>query len=232
MKYGLWTSGVADLWERVTVWYQNSALHDAVAFLVEKFFTVELHPYEHFNFSLSAGATIRNTILALAAGLILAAFFTVYTRTKLGGFVRKLIADGCLSEDSAKTLYELGYFRDAAIRRHLARGGPLSMVVRSVAAPAENADPGELPPQKKAAKSWKNFFLPAPKNKPDFPTARFYIPEDLRIRAEIRFEKKGSDKRTLIATVIAAVIVFSLLCQLVPEILQMADNLISILAPG
>jgi hypothetical protein len=65
----------------------------------------------------------------------------------------------------------------------------------------------------------------------DFTLARFYIPEDLKYRAELRFEQKGSGWLFVLLTVVVTPILASLICQFLPDLLQMCDNLISFLAP-
>ena len=65
----------------------------------------------------------------------------------------------------------------------------------------------------------------------DFLKTAFYIPEELRIRSEIRFEKKGSGWLPVIAVVALIIVVATVLCWLLPDIVQFADNLISVFAP-
>jgi hypothetical protein len=65
----------------------------------------------------------------------------------------------------------------------------------------------------------------------DFLTAKFYVPEDLRIRAEMRFNAKGSNWRSAILISVITVVVAGALCVLVPDLVQLADNIMSWLAP-
>ena len=65
----------------------------------------------------------------------------------------------------------------------------------------------------------------------DFLTARFYIPEDLRYRAEIRFEKKGSGWGIVALVAVLTVVVAILLCRFLPSLFTLADNIITMLAP-
>ena len=73
--------------------------------------------------------------------------------------------------------------------------------------------------------------LPEKAEKIDFLTARFYIPEDLRARAEVRFEKKGSSWGMVVLASVLTVVGAGLLCWLLPDIVQLADNIISVFAP-
>ncbi len=206
-------SGSVSLWERLSVWYQASFLSELLHYLSERYFSVQFGAYDNFSVSSGTGLVVRNIILALAIGFIAAALMTAYTRVVLGGFVRKLIAADALDASRARSLFELGYFRSVAIRRELSRGSSLRMVVRSSGEEAGAPANARKKPQL------------------DFLTARFYIPEELRYRAEIRFDKKGSGRLTVILVVVAIIITAAALCFFLPDVLQLADNLITVLSP-
>lgn len=270
----LFSSGGESFWERLASWYQNSLLHEILTYIGETYFTVELGAYENISIAPGSAAAVRNLILALAFGVILATVLTAYLRNILGGFVRKLLREEATSPDRAKTLTELGYFRSTTIRRELTRGSVLRMVVRcrekeeaeatlqaaetvlqetetslqdaeKVAGKgsevflqdAENvaADGSEETP-KKAENAHTSFKLSKSSAyqtaKIDFTTARFYIPEELRYRADVRFDRAGSGWRAVILTAIATIVVAALLCWLLPDILQFADNIISMTSPS
>ncbi len=199
-------SASGSLWERLVLWYQGSFFAELFDYLGERYFSVEFGKYENFSISSGAGVTARNIILALTLGIILAVFITAYTRVVLGGFVRTLLANDATSPESAKSLASLGYFRSVSIRRELTRGGSLRMVVRSA---EEVKDP----------------------KKTDFTAARFYIPEDLRYRAELRFDKKGSGWLPVILIATLAIIIAAALCIFLPDVLQLADNIITVFSP-
>ncbi len=246
----------SSVWEKIVAWYQNSLLHEILTYLNERYFTIEFGTYENFSIGYSTGATVRNIVLAIMLGLIAATVMMAYSRNHLGGFVRKLLKTESLSPETAKTLLELGYFRSTAIRRELSRGTILRMVVRRVgeegsgtAVPESTAvptaNPAEEEPEKPAEpaeetagdaeKSAEAAPKSAEKNaqvcKIDFLTARFYIPEELRYRAEVRFDKKGSGWLPVLLTAVVAVFLAAILCWLLPDLVRFADNLISWLAP-
>jgi len=208
------------LWEKISGWYQNSLLRELINYISEQYFTMELGTYDNFAISGTSGATLRNMILAVAAGIILASLMTLYNRRGLGGFVRRLIAEKADSPENAKTLMELGYFRSTMIRRELARGTALRMVVRS---PEKEAF------ENRETKTPKKGIEPAYKH--DFMTARFYIPEDLRARAEVRFDLKGSGWLPTLITIAVTVVAASLMCWFLPDLIQFADNIISFFSP-
>lgn len=221
--------GGETLWERISAWYQNSLLNEILTYIEERYFTVEFGSYDNFAISGSAGTTARNAILAMAIGIVVASIMTAYLRNGLGGFVRKLIAEEVNSPENAKTLTELGYFRSSMIRRELVRGSSLRMVVRC--RETEACEDAEREGQEIPENAKKTHTGVEKATKIDFCTAHFYIPEDLRYRAELRFDKKGSGWGPVILTSIAVIFVAAALCWFLPDVLQFADNLISMTAP-
>ena len=122
------------------------------------------------------------------------------------------------------------------IRRELTKGSFLRKIVRcreeeeflatqAHEREAKEAGEGSTEPRKNDTRAAKNDF------RIDFTNAHFYIPEDLKYRAELRFEQKGSGWLFVLLTVVFMPIIASLICQFLPDILQMCDNLITFLAP-
>ena len=233
------SSSDLSFWEKIAEWYQNSVLRELITYFYEKYFTIEFAAYENFSVADGLGTTLRGIILALAVGIIVSALLTARMRVGLGGFVKKLIREECLSPEKAKTLYELGYFRSPMIRRELERGSVLRMVVRcrerddqeSPDAPKTDADEDVKTNTEALEKPKKRIYVLQKAEKIDFATAHFYIPEDLRYRAEIRFDEKGSSWRSAILLTVGAVVVAALLCAFLPDVVAFVDNLISFFAP-
>jgi hypothetical protein len=65
----------------------------------------------------------------------------------------------------------------------------------------------------------------------DFTKDHFYIPEDLKYRAENRFSAKGSTWLYVVLTIVLVPVVVGLLCRLMPGILNLIDSLITFFAP-
>ena len=233
------SSSDLSFWERVAEWYQNSLIRELISYFTEKYFTIEFGTYENFSVADGFGATMRSLVLALTVGIVVAAIATARMRGGLGGFVKKLIKEECLSPESAKTLFELGYFRSPMIRRELERGTILRMVVhcrerdeRDDAKEEENAvSENAADTSQNLKKLQKRTYVLQKSEKIDFMTAHFYIPEDLRYRAEIRFEEKGSSWRSAILLIVAAVVIAALLCAFLPDVVAFIDNLITFFAP-
>jgi hypothetical protein len=65
----------------------------------------------------------------------------------------------------------------------------------------------------------------------DFTKDHFYIPEDLKYRAENRFNQKGTGWLSVVLTVVLVPLVVGLICRFMPNILQFADSIITFFAP-
>ena len=269
-----------NLWDRIAAWYQNSVFHDLFRHFADDVFGVELGNYEHLPVAAGSGNVIRGLILALLAGVLLAAGAAVYTKKVPGGFIRRLLAMGATDPDHAVTLAETGYFRSFGIRTDLKHGGALAKLVsrpgddgltlagtRPEATEPDGAETGpslteRLNADAKAGPKTDTVSLsgaetsaesdPGPdgtagnadddgkenkKNKKkgaeppvlapvDFLRDRFYVPEDLRIRAELRYEKAGSGIRGFLLTAVVAVAAAILLCRFLPNLLSLADNIV------
>ncbi len=263
-------SAGGSVWDRLAQWYQNSLLREIFVYLKERYFTVDFRVYENLSISPGNAVMIRNLILALGIAAIATAIVTAYTRGHLGGFVRALLKADATSPKNAKTLLELGYFRSTAIRRELARGSVLRMVVRcreeegetpeeadetidqdetetvereetveegaelheAAETPADTSEDDGAELEDAVTEAPEKAEKTAPSCKVNLSTAHFYIPEDLRYRAEFRFNKRGSGWLQVVITTVVAVVLSSVLCNLLPELFQFADNLISWLGPN
>ena len=71
--------------------------------------------------------------------------------------------------------------------------------------------------------------MPGPVAPVDFFRDRFYLPEDLRIRAELRFDRKGSGVRSFLLVAALTVAATILICHLLPPLLSLADSLLSMI---
>lgn len=170
--------------------------------------------------------SIRLLVLGLFLGGIIACVAAAYHKQVLGGIARRLIEKGCLSPESAMSAEELGYVKSPLAKNALVRSVSLRRVVRCV----EEDDFYEKQRSDKAAyeeKRAENKKLPRYKELEyigDAKTDRYYIPEELRIRAEIKFEKKGSGWISAVLSVIFMLILFFAVLLILPFVLQFLDN--------
>lgn len=225
-----------NLWDKIVRWYRGTLLYELIEHFVQVFFTVRPVSYDKITLTVDGARTARNVILALALGVILAAVGIFYTRRYPGGLVRALLKAGAHTPEKAMTLAELGYFYSIGVRLNLKRGGVLTKTVVRAGDP-EPPVPLELREEPPEA-ALKEQSEAAPKEavaadgaeqvpKPfDFVVDRFYIPEVLRYRAEVRYTQKGSGVLPLVLTVILTMIGSGLLCRYLPNILSLVDWLL------
>ena len=197
-------------------------------YLEGKYFSVDVGRYEHISIGSGSLVTLQKIVLGICLGVIVAAVIVCYDKNRLGAFVRKIVKEQALWPDKAKTLPELGFYRNGGVKASLRSPHKLGRVVHcvekeqyrekvEVARVAYIAEHGNE----------EGFFMP--EYHMDFKNDHFYIPDDLHYRAEVRFENRGSGWRAFILVCIIAVIAAALICFLLPDMIQLVDNMIGIL---
>lgn len=195
----------------------------------EDFFT-DLFAYAYYpnlNMDTDSLIFVKNIILGIFIGLCIASFGAVYNKRVLGKFVRKLLKEECLSTESAKTLGELGVIQNYAIRNAVRKSVSLRRVVRCKEEEEflaeqekqrlefENATNGD----KKASFKEEKFEI-------DTANDHFYIPEEMKYMADVKFESRGTTWLGAIFFVVIMAIVFVVLIIFLPDIFQMLDNFV------
>ena len=208
------TSVSTSSWELIATWYQNSTLGELVAYFKETYFTIHFGAYDNFSVTERTTETVNTVIPALVWGIIIAAIATFYSRRVVGSFVRTLCEKEAFSPQKGVTLFDTGLFRSTVVRRELSKSAFLRKVVFCREEQAFLVEKGN-------DASYKI----------DFTRDHFYIPEDLKYRAEIRYSTKGSTWLYVVLTVILVPVVVGLLCRFMPNILQAVDSLITFFAP-
>ena len=211
---------------------QPTLIEELWEFLSDKYFTLDIAQYDNLNLSLGNGGVINLSwaIMAFCFGMVLAAIFGVYEKRGLGEFVRKLLFEECYTPESAKTLYQLGYRKNAAVRGALRRGS-LSKVV--VCVQKEQYD-------KQIAQKRAEYEQYATKDSPPFKsipykinyqTDTFYIPKDASYAAEMRYNKRGSGVGAVLISIVAALVLTLYIIFILPDVLQMLDNFVGMMSP-
>lgn len=197
-----------------------------------------LHFYEKYiassqvypNLGIDAGAllSIRIIIIGLFIGLAIASFGAVFNKRVLGAFIRKLISEQALSDDSAKTLDELGFGANIFVRLSIAHGYNLK---RIVVCREEQLFYSELAKQREEYQKKREADPSLPRfceveYKVDVLNDSFYIPEDKKYEAEIKFEKKGTSLGGAVFILILMIIVMAALLIALPTILEFIDGIV------
>jgi hypothetical protein len=199
-------------------------------FIKEELLSTEFGNYQHISFDARSAASFRLLVFGLYLGINIAALIAIFNKRVLGDFVRALISNECFSPGSAKTLSDLGYQKNPAVRGSLRHGVTLRRVVHCVEEDeylsaleqrraeyetAEGSQKGRQP----------EFRETAYKINPD--TAHFYIPERLKHMADIKFEKKGTNLFSFFAVLVLSTIMVVLVFKFMPDVLQMIDNFLT-----
>ena len=211
----------------LTAQSETSFFEDVWNYLYDVYLRVDGN-YENLDFSSSPLFSLRLTVLGIFIGTIIACVSMAYHKQVLGGIVRKLIASEALSKESAKSAAELGFGKKILAKYALRRSVALRRVVRCVGEEefilAQAQEKEEY--DKKRAEGAK---LPKFKEQEylvDIETDSFYIPEELRIRAEIKFDKKGSGWLATVLGAIGLIIIFFLLLLVLPHLLGFVDRIL------
>ncbi len=181
--------------------------------------------YEYLGLEGSDLTQIKILLLGLFLGLAVAAFCIVYDKRVLGNMVRTILGLGCLSPEKAQTLGELGYARNSIVRYSVRKSVALRRVVRCVEEEKFMEEQKKLREEheqkRKADKSIGHFQEVSYAF--DLEHDHFYIPEELKYTADIKFEKKGNTwLGAIVFTVIVLVLYVALLIYL-PEILDVLN---------
>ena len=208
---------------------EPSLLKELWEYLKGKYFSVDTGRYENLNIGSGSLITAQNVVLGIAGGIVVAAGMACYDRNRLGAFVRAIVREQCLWPEKAKTLSELGFFKNAGVKASLRSPNKLGRVVRCVEKEAyeQSVVQAEAEYAEAHEGSTVGFYMPA--YRINFETDHFYIPDEEHYRAEIRFDNRGSSLRAFLLVLVLAVVGAGAVCFLMPDILQLMDNLMGIL---
>lgn len=197
--------------------------------ILNDIFSLEMGQYENLGFGDFAFANLRNVIFGLVLGMIFASYLVIFNRRVYGDFVRSLIGENCYSPETAKTLSELGYMKNSAVRSAIKSGHTYRGLVRCPEAEEYYASREQARGEyeaRVAASGEKASPFTAPEYKYDFTSARFYIPEDKHFTASERFEKKGTSVLTAVVITVVSIALFWAILKFLPDIMQLLDNFV------
>ena len=199
------------------------------AYFHDKYFAPSAPQYEHIHLGSSTIVSMQSIVWGLFIGVIIAAAIVCYDKNRLGAFVREITRQQALWPDKAKTLYELGFEGNGAVKQSLRSHNHLGRIVRCVERDRYEAEVEAA----RAAYieehgSDKDFSMPP--YRINFEEDHFYIPDEEHYRAEVRYDNKGSGWRAFLLVLLVAIVSVALLLFLLPDMLQMVDNLIDILS--
>ena len=210
---------------------EKTLLEELWEYFEGKYFSVDLGRYEHISVGSNALMNLRNVILGICLGIVIASAMIAFEKNKKGALVRAIIKKQCLWPEKAQTLAELGFEKSFAIRSDLRRTTALSKVVKCVEREAHEQDV-EAMRQAYIEKNGSDAGFVAPVFTIDFDSAHFYIPDEKHYAADLRYDQKGSGWRAFLLVLIVSVILAIVVCFLLPDMLQLVDNMIDIFNPN
>ena len=194
--------------------------------IFDTFFNPEQGAYENIN---GAGGIVnlRIVIVGLMIGFCAAAIAVLYEKRVNGSFVKRLISEDCIGSDKAKTLEELGFTRSRTIRSSLRSGSTLKRWVRCVEEDEFYASVEKKREEFESEHPDESFVSPPFRR--DCDTMHFYVPSELKYKAEVKFSTKGANVVSVIMVILISIILCAALCSVIPDMLTFADNFITII---
>jgi hypothetical protein len=102
--------------------------------ILNDIFSLEMGQYENLGFGDFAFNNLRGILFGMVLGIIFASYLVIFNRRVHGDFIRSLINDDCSTPEKAKTLAEIGYLKNSAVRGALRSGNTYRGIVRCVEA--------------------------------------------------------------------------------------------------
>lgn len=181
--------------------------------ILKKYFTINLNDYESINFDLEINKVVLVAFAAMIVGVVLLNLY----RGSMRLLVMQLTRHGAVSEESAKTLKEIGLADHKTVRRLLTGSNMLTKTV----AQADKVE-CDYETYMKMSKAEREAL-----ERVDFATARFYIKDDETHRASFIIERYNTSvMRTAMSCVFVAIICGCVIICM-PGILSVIDAIVS-----
>lgn len=211
---------------------EKSLLQELFEYFNETYFSPEIPHLENISLGTGTLISLKMILVGISLGLIFASFITIYNKKYIGGFIRKMLKEGCHDASSAKTLEELGYSNKVGIKYALRAGRPLSRWARCIEEDEfianmkkKREEFEEVHKNEKYAPKFKEVEF-----KRNVKTMHFYIPEEKRIAADIKFDAKGANWVSFILVTIVSIALCAFLSFVLPDIIKMIDNFITVVS--
>jgi hypothetical protein len=183
--------------------------------------------YSYSNFDIDVNSSALPLIIwGIYIGIVLGALGSILFRVHSAKLVKALVKNSADSEEKSLTLAELGLGKGRLLKHYLKDDSVLRRSVLICGDCLKEEQAGGF------RKFWYEKFLKTSiPQKTDFEKARFYLPEENRIAAELRFREEGHPLRDFIfaAVILFAVAVFA--AYAIPELLLMFDNFLTTIKP-
>lgn len=214
--------------EELTLW------EELVEYFKMNYFFSYAGVYNNFTIGESSAMSIAIIVIGLIIGMMIAVVASYFHNRTSGVIVRRITLQSAFSEKDAKTLSELGIEPTLGVRLCLRSRSFLRKYVHYVGEPVFSTESYESSKKSGGSGDARRFggYNPYIRDEIDFENARFYIPDDVRYAAEVRYEQKGIGNSPIAAVLsIVGLIALGVIClRVFPTLLQMADNLVTMLS--
>ena len=204
------------LWKELWLYFMDTYFYNETA-------------YEHLNMDGSSFSAVRNIVIGVLIGLCFAGFAAVFNKRVLGGFVRVLLREECLSQETGKSLPELNYADKLIIRYAVRHSVSLRRVVKCREEEEYLRSMEELqanyPERRREDPSLPRRFRQKPfRIDPD--VHHFYIPEDMKYMADVKFEQKGTTWLGAVLFVVVMLVALIAVMMVLPYILSLVNEFV------
>lgn len=200
--------------------------------IINDIFALDMGQYENLGFGDFAFSNLRGIIIGMVVGIIIASYASIFNKRVHGSFISSVIELGASTPSTAKTLTELGYMKNSAVRSAIKSGNTYRGILRCVEAEeyyfARELARGEYEARVAASGESAPAFE-SPEFKYDFEKAHFYIPEDKHYGASLRFEKKGTSLISAALMTVASLVMLWAILKFFPDIMQLLDNFVGMI---
>lgn len=169
---------------------------------------------------------LKMVLWGIYGGILIGIAISYFRKIYLGALVRKLLKAEALSEDTALTLEEAGFKANVFFRNALKEGGSLRKYISFT-----DTSPISEKTVSKGKERLRGFFgLEKTPLSYDFSKIKLYVPEELKYKADVVYEKQnaGIGMFIILALILTAFTVG--ISYVIPELLTMLDNFIKIIS--
>ena len=200
---------------------EPTLLEELWEYFSKKYLTPNYGDYE--NISIDNGGIVT-TAMVIVAGFIavmVGASAMIFTKRVLGRLVRRLIKSEALSPESAKTLDEISLGKSLAMKLFINR----MTLAKAVRCREEDEYYGIDGTDESAPDAYKRSLVtPAKLRYKRNPSKdHFYIPEEQKYRASVRFDKKGTNPVMLVILAIVYIAIALTIVKILPSLVGFAD---------
>ena len=226
----------------------KSLFEELWEYFEQTYFSPEIPHLDNFDLGTGTLVSLKTILIGLTLGLIFASFITIYNKRYIGSFVRKMLKEGCIDKENAKTLEELGYLKNPIIRQTIKTDKPLSRWIKCVEEDEFNeemakkreafeeehrAEPESKEKKKGKGKGKRIAKAKVPKFtevtfRRDVNTMHFYIPEEKKYAIDIKYDAKGANWVSFILVAVVSIVACAFLCFALPDLIKMIDNVITV----